>query len=227
MLIGGFFDISEAGSKRKIIKSAHVRVVTLLIILCLAASIRNYPILYAIGTTVFFLCVWAGIKWRYVFLRMLFLIPFGLGAIILLPFSIEGKKQEWIWGLTISEEGLSVALLLISKLFVCHFILCLLLSTTSPTELFHTMRKIGVPIVIIEIIKITMRYLAVLFDEIDRMVTAQQARGLTFKTFASWRSYKRSGELMGVLLIRSYHRSIRVHEAMISRGFNSMEKEMK
>ncbi|OLS40895.1 cobalt ECF transporter T component CbiQ [Bacillus sp. MRMR6] len=223
-MAGGFFDISEAGAKRKIINSTRLRVLFLFILLGISASLRSFIWIGVLSSVAMGLCLWAGIRWKYVFLRMLFLIPFGLGAIILLPFTVDGTEKTWLLGLTVSEEGLSTAILLVCKLFVCHFILCLLLSTTSPAELFKTMSQLGVPFILVEIMKFTMRYLAVLFEEVERMMEAQQARGLTFKIFASWRSYKRSGELLGVLLIRSYHRSKRIHEAMVSRGYNLNQK---
>ncbi|MFE8700138.1 cobalt ECF transporter T component CbiQ [Cytobacillus sp. FJAT-54145] len=224
-MAGGFFDISVAGAKRNIISSHKARVVVLLTLLCITASLRSFELIGGAAFIVLSLCVWAGVKWKYVFLRMLFLVPFGLGAIILLPFFAGGKEVPLFLGIMVSEKGLSTALLLVNKLLLCHFIICLLLSTTSPSELFRTLRQLGLPFVLVEIMKVTMRYLAVLFEEIERMMIAQQSRGFNFKTFASWRSYKRSGELIGVLLIRSYNRSKRIHEAMVSRGFDSSEKE--
>ncbi len=220
-MVGGFFDISEAGAKRVLIKPPRIRIAFFLILLCVAASLRNYEWLGMIAILVFGLCLWAGIKWTYVFLRMVFLLPFGLGAILLLPFVVEGQQKQLFWGISVSIEGMSTALLLICKLFLCHFIICLILSTTSPTELFNTLYKLGVPFILVEIMKITFRYLAVLFDEIERMIIAQQSRGFSFKIFSTWSAYKRSGELLGVLMIRSYHRSKRIHEAKISRGFDS------
>jgi cobalt ECF transporter T component CbiQ len=216
-MVGGFFDINEAGAKKKIIKSPKVRVSFFLILLCLAASFNHYIALGIISIIALYLCLWTRIKFTYILLRMLLLIPFGLGAIILLPFSVENKDIVIFFGWTISSEGLSTALMLVSKLLLCHIIICLLLATTTPTELFTALHQLGIPKVLVEIMQITLRYMAVLFEEIERMMIAQQSRGLTFRSFSSLRSYQRSGELLGVLFLRSYLRSVRIHEAMISR----------
>ncbi|WP_456276601.1 cobalt ECF transporter T component CbiQ [Bacillus sp. AK128] len=224
-MFGGFFDISEVGAKNKMISNTTCRVIFLLALLAISASLQDFLWVSISFTVVFTLCLVARIKWTYVFLRMLLLIPFGLGAIVLLPFTV-GERDIEVWGgFGVSKEGVTIALLLICKLLICHFIICLLLSTTSPTELFNTFIKLGFPVILVEIMKITLRYMAVLMDEIDRMLYAQQSRGLSIRSFASWSSYRRSGELLGVLLIRSYHRSMKIHDAMISRGLHSSDKE--
>lgn len=223
-MIGGFYDYQEGGAKRKIITSDKWRVAALLFLICISASLKNGYFILTTGLLALTLCIWAGVRWKYISLRLLLLIPFGLIAILLLPFSIEGEvlTSFLIW--TISKEGLYTAGLLIAKLIICHFYICLMLSTTPPNKLLNALKSIGVPSVIIEIIKITLRYLSVLFEEIENMILAQSARGFSFRSFSSWSSYKRSGELLGVLLIRSYERSIRIHHAMLSRGLDIREE---
>ncbi|WP_134700091.1 cobalt ECF transporter T component CbiQ [Ammoniphilus sp. YIM 78166] len=221
-MVGQFFDVSEGKAKRKIIASDPKRVISLLLLLAFTASFNQPIILAGLGLLVLVLCIWAGISWRYACLRLLLLIPFGLGAIVLLPFAIEGHVILTILGFTISLEGVLLASRLIAKLVLCHFILCILLSTTSFSALLRALIRIGIPTVIVEIMLFTLRYLAVLFEEIERMILAQQSRGLTIASFASWSSYKRCGELLGVLLIRSYERSGRIYQAMLARGYGSI-----
>ncbi len=221
-MVGQFFDVSEGKAKRKIIESDPKRVIGLLILLALSASFNHPIILAGLGLVVLSLCLWAGISWRYACLRLLLLIPFGLGAIVLLPFAIDGTVISSILGFSISLEGVLLATRLIVKLVICHFLICLMLSTTPFTALLRALIRIGIPSVIVEIMLFTLRYLAVLFEEIERMILAQQSRGLTIASFASWSSYKRCGELLGVLLIRSYERSGRIYQAMLARGYGSI-----
>jgi cobalt ECF transporter T component CbiQ len=226
-MVGGFFDLSEGRTKRKLIHSDRWRVLILIGLLCISASFSQVPILSFIFITVIVLSLLAGIRWRYVFLRLILLLPFGLGAIFLLPFSIEGEIVSTLFDFPISREGLATAGILVLKLIICHFIICLLLGTTTSTQLLNTLMDIGIPKVLIDIITFTLRYLSVLFEEIERMILAQLSRGLTIKSFSSWSSYKRSGELLGVLFIRSYERSNRIHQAMLARGMGTtIQKEV-
>jgi cobalt/nickel transport system permease protein len=87
--------------------------------------------------------------------------------------------------------------------------------------LLKTLKTLRVPGPLVDMIGFTLRYLSVLGEEIQAMIVAQKSRGLNTGSFASIRSYKRSGQLLGVLLIRSMERSVRIHQAMLSRGYDT------
>jgi cobalt/nickel transport system permease protein len=220
-VIGSFFDASQGTAQRKMISSDRKRILGLLILLCISASVTNFIPAVVMGSAVLGLCLWAGVSWKYISVRLTLLLPFGLIAILLLPFTIPGKEIETVLGWVISKEGIILAGLLVTKLIICHFIICLMLATTPSSNLLRALCGLGLPQVIIEIMTVTLRYLSVLFEEIERMILAQKSRGLTIGSFASWSSYKRCGELLGVLLIRSYERSQRIYDAKLARGFGN------
>jgi cobalt/nickel transport system permease protein len=61
------------------------------------------------------------------------------------------------------------------------------------------------------------RYLHVLFDELGRMTIARRARTFRPGGLVSWTLLT---SLISMLLLRSFERSERVHDAMIARGWD-------
>jgi cobalt/nickel transport system permease protein len=66
------------------------------------------------------------------------------------------------------------------------------------------------------------RYIFVLFDEALRMIRAHSLR-----SFRTYPDIKIIGSLIGQLLLRSMNRAERIHNAMISRGFDGDIRIMK
>jgi len=85
-------------------------------------------------------------------------------------------------------------------------------------QLLSTLRRSGVPTVLIAILAFMYRFIFVLWDELDTMRAARRARnfdrgGLLFR----WRN---SAQMIGMLLIRALTRSERVYGAMCARGWD-------
>jgi cobalt/nickel transport system permease protein len=73
------------------------------------------------------------------------------------------------------------------------------------------------------IISFLYRYLFVLTDEVMRMMRARQSRsaaaaGLKSGGSVAWRA-RIAGNMAGQLFLRSYERSDRIYNAMLSRGY--------
>jgi cobalt/nickel transport system permease protein len=85
-------------------------------------------------------------------------------------------------------------------------------------QLLSTLRRSGVPSVLIAILAFMYRFLFVLWDELDRMRVARRARtfdrgGLVFR-------WQNGTQMIGMLLIRALSRSERVYGAMCARGWD-------
>ncbi|MGE5462839.1 MAG: energy-coupling factor transporter transmembrane component T, partial [Syntrophothermus sp.] len=77
--------------------------------------------------------------------------------------------------------------------------------------------------VLTTIISFLYRYLFVLTDEVVRMMRARQSRsaaaaGLRSGGSVTWRA-RTAGNMAGQLFLRSYERSDRIYNAMLSRGY--------
>jgi len=93
-----------------------------------------------------------------------------------------------------------------------------LVSVVPFDRLLATLRRLGVPAILVAILAFMYRFLFVLWKELDTMRAARRARtfdqaGLVFR----WRN---SAQMIGMLLIRSLGRSERVYGAMCARGWD-------
>ena len=93
----------------------------------------------------------------------------------------------------------------------------LLIEVTPFRTLLIAMRRLRVPGTLVATLQFMYRYLFVLTEELDRMVTARRSR-----------TFRRSGRLdwgllsglIGTLFLRAFERGERVHAAMLARGWD-------
>jgi cobalt/nickel transport system permease protein len=164
----------------------------------------------------------SGIPVPYVLKRSSIALPFAGMAAISLPFTHAGEAL-WAghlfgWTLTVTDQGLWLFLSVIAKAWLSVLVSGLLVATTPFPDLLKAMRRLHVPPVLVTIISFTYRYLFVLVDEALRLQTAREARSAGPGGTVLWR-VKVLGGMIGSLFIRSYERSERIYQAMLSRGY--------
>jgi len=148
------------------------------------------------------------LRWVFFFLALF---------VVVMPLTVPGRN---IWSysfLSVSYEGLSLAFLI----FLKGIAIVLLLFPMFGTAPFHTSMKalqsLKVPARFVQITLFTYRYIFVFFEEIRRMSDAAKTRG--FETKTGWHTFRTLGNFLGVLLVRSFERTERLYNAMISRGY--------
>jgi cobalt/nickel transport system permease protein len=149
-------------------------------------------------------------------------LPFAGMAAISLPFTQAGEAL-WSggllgWTLTITDQGLWLFLSVIAKAWLSVLVSGLLVATTPFPELLKAMRRLHMPAVLVTIVAFTYRYLFVLGDEALCLQRARAARSAGPGGTVLWR-VKVLGGMIGSLFIRSYERSERIYQAMLSRGY--------
>jgi cobalt/nickel transport system permease protein len=153
-------------------------------------------------------------------------LPFAIVAVSAI-FSPQGEPlAEWDLGfITLVPTNLGVirffSILVRSWLSVQMAIL--LVATTQFTDLTHAFEHLRVPRVLTTIVAFLYRYLFVLTDEVYRLLRARESRsaglpGLKHGGKLTWRA-KVAGSMVGQLFLRSYERSDRIYNAMLSRGY--------
>jgi cobalt/nickel transport system permease protein len=163
----------------------------------------------------------------YTFKRSLVALPFALIAITVL-FSIPGKAifnfQLFGLNLTITDAGLLRFVSIIIRSWLSVQIALLLVAVTRFPDLIHAFEHLRVPSILTTIIAFLYRYLFVLTDEVLRLLRARESRSAAFTGKRSgggvlWRA-KIAGNMAGQLFLRSYERSDRIYNAMLSRGYS-------
>ena len=204
--------LAETGSARGPLARLDARVAILatlgLVIAVVATPLGNWP---AIGLEAAVLAAWAMLSrvspWRLVRRWLGFLLLAGFLAAVVAPTHRDSARLgEWQVGLGIlSKNGLASGAVMV-------------LAEIAPLpRLLVGLRGLGAPSMLVGTLHFMARYVFVLGDELDRMVTARRAR-----------SYRRSGRLdwgvltglIGVLLLRAWERGERVHAAMAARGWD-------
>lgn len=203
----------------------RVKIVTIIFLIIVATSLKTM-ITLAIGSGLTLgLLLWAQVPAGQCIRRILWILPFAGVMLILMPFITPGREVAFISFLSInisvSQEGIDKALMLSGRVLISVLALIFLTLTTNLTDLFYGLRRIGIPGLMVSLLAFTIRYITVLADELQRMLTARKSRGFSTGTSLLDRHTLRTlTELIGVLFIRSYERGERVFNAMLSRGFS-------
>lgn len=163
----------------------------------------------------------------FTFRRSFIALPFILMAVTVL-FSIPGRPIHsfhfFMWDAVITDAGLLRFVSIAVRSWLSVQMAILLVAVTEFPRIIHALTHLKVPAILTTIISFLYRYLFVLTDEVMRLLRARQARsaaapGLRSGGNVAWRA-RVAGNLAGQLFLRSYERSDRIYNAMLSRGYN-------
>jgi cobalt/nickel transport system permease protein len=141
------------------------------------------------------------ISWKFIFGRLILLEPFALGIALMALFQ---------------ENGGMVFLSILVKSSLCLFTVILLSNTTPFSKLLQTMKRLGVPRLLVTILALLYRYLFVLIDEAERLNRARASRTFSSNRRKKWHML---ASLIGQLFVRSTERAERIYAAMTARGW--------
>jgi len=166
----------------------------------------------------------AQVRLAYVWKVSALVIPFALVAVTVL-FATPGEPWAsfWLgrWHLTASYPGLVRFGSIFLRSWLSVQMAILLAMTTEMPDMLHALRHLGIPDMLVAIASFMIRYLSVLVDEANRLMRARDARSAGQPpgvTKIRWQA-RAAGNMAGQLFLRSFERSERVYNAMLSRGF--------
>jgi len=163
----------------------------------------------------------------FTFKRSFVALPFALVAVSAIFSPIGNPLAEWHLGfitLIPTDFGLIRFFSILVRSWLSVQMAILLVATTQFPDLIHALEHLRVPKSLTTIVAFLYRYLFVLVDEVYRLLRARDARsaGLPGKKFGGsllWRA-RVTGSMAGQLFLRSYERSERIYNAMVSRGYS-------
>jgi cobalt/nickel transport system permease protein len=142
---------------------------------------------------------------------------FVLFLALMLPFTTSGAVLFSYGPLTMTEEGIILAGLIVVKSNLIVLSSIFLLSTSSVFILAHALHHLRIPTKLIHLLVFTFRYFDVLSKEYSKLINALKLR--CFKARTNFTTYRTIAYLVGNLLIKSHDRSERIYQAMLCRGF--------
>ncbi len=168
----------------------------------------------------------SGLGLGFTFKRSFVALPFAIVAVTAV-FSIPGQPLAvWhIGSLTLipTDAGLVRFTSVLVRSWLSVQMAILLVAVTEFPDIIHALGHLYMPSVIVTIIAFLYRYLFVLTDEVMRLLRARQARSASLPGSKSgggvWWRARIAGNMAGQLFLRSYERSDRIYNAMLSRGY--------
>ena len=133
------------------------------------------------------------------------------------PWATPGAPLATLGPVTLTREGVRLALLVTLKANALACIFMALLATLDIPALAQSLRFFRCPDKMVLLLLMALRNIHVLGDEWQRLRAAARLRG--FAPRCSLHTYKTLASLLGLLLLRSLDRATRVREAMLLRGF--------
>ncbi len=163
------------------------------------------------------------IRVSFITLGLRMMMPFFFGIFIMVIMGLHSGETVMFSGtlfgyeLAFKREGLQIGLLLFTKVAGGVMLMLLLSFTTTITKICMAARWMKIPETLIEVLSFVYRYLFLLIEETETMMSSQRSR-LGYVT--RLKTVKSFGNLAGMLIIRSITRAESAHVAMVSRGYD-------
>lgn len=196
------------------------------ILVCAFSTTPITPMLIAITMSLIILVI-AEIPWR-IFVRLLVIpLTFALMSTLAIIF-VQGETSIFeitIFGfsLTLTIEGIRLALLLLSRTLGGMISLFFIALTTPMIEIFSILKSFGLPNLLLELSMLVYRYIFVLLDEATMIRNAQVMRLGDSGLNTSLHSF---AMLSSVLFLRAWDQGERLIVAMDSRCYNGCFEAM-
>lgn len=138
--------------------------------------------------------------------------------IVILPLFTGQTEIVQLGFLSVKSEGVAYMLLVVGRFLSILTVSLVLFGTSSFLTTVTTMRSLGIPALLTDILMLTVRYIFELADALTRMQRAMTLRGFTLSGL-NQRGITQLARLLGSLFIRSYEQAERVYKAMALRGY--------
>lgn len=147
--------------------------------------------------------------------RLLIETPFVIFALAL-PFVGRGPHHE-VAGISISVPGLWAAWGILAKATMGTAATVVLAWSTPVSDILVGLERLRAPRALTAIAGFMIRYLDVIASELHRLQVARVSRGDNPRWI--WQA-RAVAQTVGTMFVRSFERGERVHQAMVSRGFD-------
>jgi energy-coupling factor transport system permease protein len=142
-------------------------------------------------------------------------------------FTTPGRTLVAVGSVALTWEGILAGGTQIYRVCLLVVIAALLTFTTSPTQLAHGLEavlgplaRLGLPVrELAMVLTIALRFVPTLFDEVDKIAKAQEARGAGVRSGNPWRRMKGWVPLFVPIFVSAFRRAEELATAMEARGF--------
>ncbi len=160
------------------------------------------------------------------------LLPIILLTTILQLYYVKDGDVILSWKfIEVTDKGVFMAIFIAVRILVLLLVSSLLTYTTAPTDLTDAIEKLLSPLKVFKIevhtfammMTIALRFIPTLIDEIDRLMSAQKARGADFESGNLAKRVKALFPIFIPLFISAFKRAIELADAMSCRCYTGGE----
>lgn len=195
----------------------RIKILSFTVLIFSAVFVGNIPAaLLALAVALLILIV-SRLPVRFVLQRSTPILVFVLPILLLMPLTVPGTPIWSAGPVAFTEEGLSYAALITIRAVAAIVLVLTLLGTQRIEATLRALSLLRVPGVIVQMLFFTYRYIYVMMDEFLSIWSAMRAKGYTLRPNRYGLSI--IGNLVGMLLVKSYERAERVYCGMEARGY--------
>lgn len=155
------------------------------------------------------------LKWALLFVSLF---------LVIMPLTVPGKEIARFYFLSISSEGIKLASLIAIKATAAILLIFPMVGTMRFDITIKALEKLKLPRMLVHMVMFTYRYIFLFIEEVQRMTTAISSRG--FEKGTNLHTLRTLSKLVGMLFVRSYERTERIYQAMVSRGYDGSFKTL-
>ena len=155
--------------------------------------------------------------------RLLAMAGFLSMFLLVVPFTSPLHSSETLiyfpglMGFPFHVAGFFLALTIVSKACAIALMMEPLLGTAPLAVTLQSLSRLGLPDSVGQMVLLSHRYIFVFLQEITRMYRGMRVRG--FVPGTNQATMNAMGNFFGMLFVRSFDRTQRVYDAMLSRGY--------
>jgi cobalt/nickel transport system permease protein len=201
----------------------RIKVVSLLFFMFCVAFLNQLVLACIAVVSAVISVIVARIPFRYPLRRLAAMAAFLGMFLVVMPLTAPARSGDTvvIFGrlsfLAFNVRGFLLALLISLKASAIALMVEPLLATSPFSVTIQALADLKVPPMVCQMILLAHRYIFVFQHESRRMATGMDARGFRKKTDVD--TLRTIGNFLGMLLVRSFERTQRVYDAMLSRGY--------
>lgn len=175
------------------------------------------------------------VPFRYMVKGMRAIVFILMITVVFNLFLTPGEPLVTFWKLTITEEGLQIAVMMAVRLSFLIVGSSLMTLTTTPNSLTDGMEKLMGPLKYVKVpvhevsmmMSIALRFIPILLEETDKIMKAQIARGADFESGNLIKKAKAMVPLLVPLFISAFRRANDLAMAMEARCYRGGEHRTK
>ena len=195
-------------------------------------SYISFALLYAV---MFFIIIFTKIPLNLYFKSLRSILFFILITFFINTFFLDGTVIFKFGFLKITYEGLKISIIASLKLILLILMSSLLLFVTSIKDLTRGIEKLMAPLKLFRInvrdfatiITLSLRFIPILMEETDKIITAQRARGAKINSGSLYKRAKGLSNILVPLLVASFKRADELAISMETRCYSYECKKTK